>query len=69
MRMCEVGAACPNCGQPELDADERSCITLDDNSYREYLCRRCGASIQVNVKRRQEQPPPPAWHSLVKWTW
>lgn len=47
--MCEIGAACPNCHQPDLDADERSCRTFADMSERYYLCHVCGAHIAVSI--------------------
>jgi hypothetical protein len=53
--MCEIGAVCPNCGQQDLDSDERSCITLDGAAYREYRCRCCRALVNVEVP---VLPPP-----------
>jgi hypothetical protein len=47
--MCELHASCPNCNQPDLDADEERCITLDGLTIRAYQCHVCGARIGVSV--------------------
>jgi DNA-directed RNA polymerase subunit RPC12/RpoP len=50
--MCEVHAHCPNCGQPNLDADEAGCRLTSDvvngqRFWREYRCSRCDARVTV----------------------
>jgi predicted RNA-binding Zn-ribbon protein involved in translation (DUF1610 family) len=55
--MCEIGSFCPNCGNPSLDEDETSCITLEGIAYREYHCRVCDAHIQVRA-RLTKMPAP-----------
>jgi DNA-directed RNA polymerase subunit RPC12/RpoP len=47
--MCEVGARCPNCGQPELDADEVHCCTINGRAQRIYICHDCEAEVVVSV--------------------
>lgn len=52
--MCEVKAHCPNCGQPDLDADETRCTAVDSVAFhatifREYHCHQCRAVILVQV--------------------
>jgi predicted RNA-binding Zn-ribbon protein involved in translation (DUF1610 family) len=54
--MCECHAACPNCGQVNLDEDESFCMTLDGIASREYHCHECGALITVQVRVRADVP-------------
>ena len=58
--MCEVHARCPNCGQPNLDDDERGCftVTLDGqwlHEHRVYDCHQCGAHVRVTVPTTQDR--------------
>ena len=48
--MCDVAATCPNCGQQDLDQDEKFCLNLDGISTREYRCHLCDALITVTVR-------------------
>jgi len=48
--VCDVAATCPNCGQQDLDQDEKFCLNLDGISTREYRCHLCDALITVTVR-------------------
>ena len=48
--MCEAHAICPNCGQPDLDEDEKRCLTWNGIATREYRCHSCDAQVTVTVR-------------------
>lgn len=64
--MCEVGAACPNCGQPDLDADELSCIAVDTWLTRVYRCRQCAAQVVVRVPLPSSRPAGRIWADALE---